>query len=429
MVKYLDKRMLSRLMLLAMLFLLVSSVTPTTGFVAADDDGTTTEDDDDTTETHDDSDDDDEHEIEHYRDSDSTVWIETDIMTVTLSPDIPSYQYWYSADANGSHARFMVSYLMIVEFDDNNSDGVYQPNETIAFAPLDAFNWALQTGSITDELGNVLEVYASYTKGGLSSEWEDDWFEDWMPGYEQEDHEEGSALQASDDDYNFSKFESMTLQFYGHVYRTDVVGNITDDAGVQANYTVEGGVELKVDIEIGNFPFESSTSKVTVLNYLREDLSSDDSDHHYLLHEEDGEDEIDSEDETEYGVEFDEHDEDDDGVSDYVQELSLVDSTSNVTRGFYRWLDKAVVTHLNGSKTAVDVEASYWTGGDGLLLFLAYPNFDGGSILHDPSMRLIETGSPVGSSPGLFGVPLQTLSLIGIAAAAIVLIGIAAKRR
>ena len=106
-----------------------------------------------------------------------------------------------------------------------------------------------------------------------------------------------------------------------------------------------------------------------------------------------------------------------------------MDSADNVTRGFYRWLDKAVITHLNGSETAVDVDASYWTDGQGLLLFLAYPNFDGGSILHDPSMRFVETGSPVTAPIGILGVPLETISLIGVVAAIVVVAGIAVKRR
>lgn len=412
------KTLFGKALLLSVLFLLVSSVI-TAHAVTLSDDG------------NDDSDDD-EKEPEERRDSDGTAWIQTDILTVMLNPEIPSYQYWYTSDDNGSLTRFMVNYMMIVEFEDANGDGVYQPDETLAFAPLDAFEWSLQTGAITNNLGRNIEVYASYTKGGLSGDWEDDWFKDWMPGY---DDDENDTLLASDGgedpDYDFSRFKFMTLQLYGHIYMEDYNGTVTDDEGIKANYTVLGGVELKIDIEIGNFPFLSNTSSVAVLNYLREDVaSSDEYDHQFVLHEDSGDDEHDSSDVMEFlGEEFEDLDEDDDGIDDTVQEISFVDSATDVTRGFYRWLDTAVMTMLNGSKVGVDVSASYWTDGNGLLLFFAYPNFDGGSILHDPSLRLIEGGSPYTPPMGILNLPIESFALIGAAVVLIAGVGLIFKRR
>jgi len=190
-------------------------------------------------------------------------------------------------------------------------------------------------------------------------------------------------------------------------------------------------MELKVDIEIGNFPFISNTSKVAVLNYLRDDVSSsDEHEHCFNLHEDDGDNEIDSEDiSDDHGVEFEDRDDDNDGEDDDIQQLSIVDNANNATRGFYSWLDKAVITDLNGTETAVDVDASYWTDGQGFLLFFAYPNFDGGSILHDPSMRLLDSGTPVIQSTGLLNLPMETIAFIGVAAAVVVVVGLAIKRR
>jgi len=420
------KTLLGKALLLSMLFLLVSSIVTVSAFTPSDDDGG---DDDSKDDSHEE-----EKEPDEHRDSDGTAWIQTDIMTVMLDPEIPSYQYWYTSDDNGSLTRFMVNYLMIVEFEDDNGDGVYQPNETLAFAPLDAFEWSLQTGAITNELGQNTEVYASYTKGGLSGDWEDDWFEDWMPGYEDEEDDNETLLASEgegDYDYDFSRFKFMTLQFYGHIYMDDYNGTVTDDEGVKANYTVLGGVELKIDIEIGNFPFLSNTSSVAVLNYLREDVaSSDEYDHLFILHEDSGDDEHDSSEEMEHlGEVFEDHDEDNDGEDDEVQEISFVDATTDVTHGFYRWLDTAVMTMLNGSQVAVDVSASYWTDGNGLLLFFAYPNFDGGSILHDPSLRLIEDGSPYTPPVGLLNIPIESYALIGTVIVLIAGVGLAIKRR
>lgn len=103
---------LSKVAVILMLFILVSSVPAA---LAQDDDD------------HDDDDDyeeyEDEHEPEYERDEDGVVWIQTDIMTAMLDPEVPSYQLWYTADDNGTLARFRVAYLMIVEFQDSNGDG------------------------------------------------------------------------------------------------------------------------------------------------------------------------------------------------------------------------------------------------------------------------------------------------------------------
>jgi hypothetical protein len=393
-----------------------------------------TEDETETEEEHEEDDEyEEEHEPDHSRDSDGTAWIQTDIITVRLDNEQPMFQFWYSSDNNGSQARFLVSYLMIVEFEDLNGDNVYQVNETLDFAPLDAFEWVLQTGAVTDELGHNTEVYASYTKGGLSDDWEDDWFEDWMPGYDPDEPEEPFVLSDDSEDINFTRFEGLTLQFYAHMYMDDYNGSISDDEGIKANYTVLGGVELKIDIEIGNFPYLSETSNVAVLNLLQEDVAStEDSDHHFRLHEDDEDEDHDSEDamaEEDWGEKFEDDDEDNDGQHDEVQELSLIDASTDTTRGFYRWLDKAVMTLPGGSQEAVDVDASYWTNGEALLLFFSYPNFDGGSILHDPSMRFVELAAPPGNGGPLIPEGLVVPATIAIALVAIVGLGIAMKRR
>ena len=417
------KALFGKALLFVMLFLLVSSVATVNAFKTSGDDGTPTE-----TETeppH--EDDDDSYEIEERRDEYGTAWIETDIVTVMLNPELPSYQYWFTPDENGSLARFMVNFMMIVEFEDYNEDGVYQPGETLAFAPLDAFEWILKTGTITKEDGSTKEVYASYTKGGLSYDWEDDWFEEWMPGWEEEEDppEDDPSLLASGDleNHTFAHFAGLTLQFYGHIYSEDRNGTVATEGGVHAEYTVKGGTELKVDIEIGNFPFISETSKVAILNYLREDVaSSDDVNHYFTLHEEFGDDDHESEDEMEIlGEKFDDVPDED------IQEISFVEGGTDETQGFYRWVDKALVKNLEGFKEPVDVQASYWTNGEALLLFLAYPNFNGGSLIHDPSVRLLESASPY-VPPTPIDIPVMTVA-VGSSVVILVAVGLTLKRR
>ena len=415
--------MLGTLLLLVMFPMLVAaqSYNPGGGVQQKDDTTTTT------TSTQNET----EHELQEHRDTDGTVWIQTDMMTVRLSPNIPEYQFWYSSDSNGSMARFMVSYRMIVEFNDLNGDGVYQPNETIGFVPLEAFEWTVQTGTIKNDQGQIVEVYASYTKGGLKQgSMDDSWFGGWMPGYMGPGHENGNMSMASDDGEgelhgNFTRFQNMTLRFYAHIYMNDYHGNVSDDAGVKANYTVLGGVEMKVDIEIGNYPFLSANTKIAVLNYLRDNVAL----YHehmfrFRFHDDYGSHEINSDDDMEHGMGMGEmfH-----GIPQNVtQGLSLVDSMTNTSLGFYRWVDKAVMTLNNGSSIAVDVGASYWTNGEALLLFFAYPNFDGGSLAHDPSFGVVEGNSPVST-----GLPWITSGLLlGLGAIVVVaVIAVLATKR
>jgi hypothetical protein len=425
-VKYVKKQNVSKLAMLTMMFLLLVSVSHVAAFTPSDDGGGDTT----TTETTHSTTTEADHSVGQYRESDGSAWIQTDVMTAVLDPQQPTFQFWYTNNDNGSLARFMVSYRMIVEFQDLNGDGAYQPNETIAFAPLDAFEWSLQTGTITDANNKTTEVFASYTKGGLNNEWESDWYKGWMPGLNESESNPASFADDSSS-LNFTRFSGMTLRFYAHLYTSDHTANITDDSGIHGNYTIAGGSELKVDVEIGNFPFLSNTSKVAVLNYLRDDVaSSHDSEHSFTVHENHGEVEVHSQDTShDYGIPLVNQDSNHDGQDDSVQHLSLVDSAANLTQGLYTWLDKAVVTFLNGSQIAVNVDASFFTDGYGLLLFLAYPNFDGGSITHDPSMKLLVSGNPVQGSLWILGLPIETIALIGVAAAIIVVAGFAIRRR
>ena len=383
----------------------------------SDDDHNTTSEDDDgpTTETETEY----EHEPEYERDENGTTWIQTDIISVRLDDHFPSYQFWYTSDVNGSLAKFAVSYRTVVEFEDLNADGVYQMNETIASVPLSAFDWNLQTGSVTNENGHNEEVYATYIKGGLKSEEIDD---DWTS----ENGDGNSVFSISDDDpgeLDLSMYKDMTLQFYGHLYMDDYVGSITNDEGVQANYTISGGVEFKIDIEIGNFPFQSNTSKIAILNYLQEDLASgDNTNYEFVTHEEDGDHILESENIShDQGVKFENKDEESNNVT---QGLSLIEGSTNITRGLYRWIDRALMTLPNSATQSVDVGASYWTDGNAMLLFLAYPNFDGGTLMHDPSLKLEEQSNPVTQTP----TTAQTFPLeLGIVAiGVVVIIGIAA---
>ncbi|MHA2264223.1 MAG: hypothetical protein ACXAEN_17660 [Candidatus Thorarchaeota archaeon] len=356
----------------------------------------------------------------HMMGNDS-VWITTDVITIMATEEMPAFHYWYTNDNNGSMAKFMAAYGMIAEFEDSNSDAAFQFNETLHFAPLAAYEWTLQTGSVMDDDGMTTEVWLKYTKGGIHGIAEDDhgMMHDLpgVPGMPGAPHmyEEGSDIE---------RFENLTIQIWAHIYFEDYNGTVSDSHGVHANYTVAGGTELKIDIEMGNFPFSSETTQVALQTMLNENMGMghmDEGSHMFRTHEEShnvtGTSMMnwmsDSGNETLFG----------NVVGTHMQHIDFSDASTNITHGFYKWIDQAVISWPGGETEVVNVSASYVPTGMGLSLFFAYPNFGNGSLLHDPSIGVYEdTG---------FQVPadLSFLATIGGASIVVVLVAIVIIRR
>ncbi|MHA1965473.1 MAG: hypothetical protein ACXACG_03305 [Candidatus Thorarchaeota archaeon] len=354
-----------------------------------------------------------------YEMGDDAVWISTDVITIMAMEEMPAFNFWYSSDNNGSMARFMAAYTMIAEFEDANGDEAYQFNETLYAAPLGAYEWTLQTGSIEDENGTTTEVWLKYTKGGIHEGGPED--DHMMSGLDMMTPMYG---EVSDVD----RFENVTLQFWAHIYIEDYNGTISDSEGISTNYTIAGGTELKIDIEIGNFPFSNETSKVTIQTMLNENMdmgsmmgSMMEPSHMFMTHEEflnfTGNSMMD------WSTEFGNETRFDNVMGTHMQQIDFIDVESRTTQGFYKWLDQAVTNWAGGLSQAVNVTASYVPTGMGLSVFLAYPNFGNGSLLHDPSIGLIEGAEPLAL------IPVSSLVLGGIVVMAVLALAVVAIRR
>jgi hypothetical protein len=350
-----------------------------------------------------------------YEIGEDAVWITTDVITIMAMEEMPAFNFWYGSDANGSMARFMAAYTMIAEFEDANGDEAYQFNETLFAAPLGAYEWTVQTGSIEDQDGDTIEVWLKYTKSGIREGGPEDYH--MMPGIEMMSSMYG---EVSDID----RFENVTLQFWAHIYFEDYNGTVSDSEGTSTYYTIAGGTELKIDIEIGNFPFSSETSKVAIQTMLNENMcmgSMMQQNHMFMTHEEfqniTGNSMMDWS--THYGNEtrFD------NVMGTHMQQISFIDAISRTTQGFYKWLDQAVISWPGGLSETVNVTASYVPTGMGLSVFLAYPNFGNGSLLHDPSIGLIEGSIPLSLTP------FSPLVLGGIVVIAVLALAVVASRR
>ena len=339
---------------------------------------------------------------------DGTVWINTNMITIMANGEMPMFHFWYAVDDEGAHAKFSTSFVMLAEFEDSNEDGGYQTDEVLHFAPLSAYEWSLTTGTV-EEGGVVTEVWLKYTKSGVRSVQ--------MPD---------AAPAALEGTGSFMRFEDVTMQIWGHIYLEDFTGEIRDDHGSHTNYTVAGGSELKIDIEIGNFPFSSEDSMVTVQTLQREHIATGIQEpkihrHRIETREQFRNTTLDSDmnwtttegNETRF--------ESMNGTN--IQKIDFIDYEAGLAQGFFSWVDKAVITWPWGDTEAVGVNATYVPTGVGTAVYLSYPYFDNGSILHDPSIGLYPEGVPIISEL------IDMILVAGIGAVALVAVLIVLVRR
>ena len=328
---------------------------------------------------------------------DGSVWINTDIISIMANAGVPEFHFWFTADENGTRAQFSSTYASLIEFEDQNNDSAFQMDEILYSAPLAAYEWTITTGKVVED-SVTKEVWLKYTKSGVKSSM--------MMDDHHEDFNETGDIQ---------RFADVTIQIWAHIYLYDYTGTVTDDHGVHFNYTVAGKSELKTDIEIANFPFSSENSSVAIQVMLNENKATGMQNmhqHRIETRERFRNTTINSEmnwtttggNETRF-----------ERMNDtFCQRMDFVDGTTDVAQGYFTWLDKAVITWPGGETEAVNVTASYIPRGDGTAVYLAYPYFDDGSILHDPSIGLYPEGAPS------IGTPINYVVVAGIGGVALI---------
>jgi len=343
---------------------------------------------------------------DHTRRSDGSVWVNTDIITIKANGSIPQFHFWYTSDEDGSRVKFSTSFVMLVEFEDQNDDGAYQTQEHLYFAPLSAYEWTLTSGEVVEDEVTT-EVWLKYTKSGVKP--------GMMPG---------APLAALEGLGDIQRFADVTLQIWAHIYLEDYTGEVTDDHGVHFNYTVAGRSELKMDIEIGNFPFSSENSSVAIQTLQHENEATNEQyRHHHRMETR----------ERLRNVTFDSYmnwtttggneTRFERMNSTECQRIDFIDDETGVAQGFYSWLDTATITWPGGETEAVDVIASYVPRGDGVAVYLAYPYFDDGIILHDPSIGLYPEGVPS------VGTPIDYVLIAGIGGLALIAVLVVLVRK
>jgi hypothetical protein len=220
------------------------------------------------------------------------------------------------------------------------------------------------------------------------------------------------------------RFADVTIQIWAHIYLADYTGEVSDDHGVQFNYTVAGGSELKMDIEIGNFPFNSEDSSVAIQTLLREDeATGTQNQHQHRLETRERFRNVTCDSDMNWTTTGGNETRFERMNGTELQRMDFVDQESEIAQGFFSWLDKAVITWPGGETESVDVTASYVPLGDGIAVYLAYPYFDDGSILHDPSIGLYPEGAPS------IGVPIDYVLVAGVGGVALLAILVVLVRK
>ncbi len=274
------------------------------------------------------------------------------------------------------HVEQKVNFRALIEFNDADHNGVFESNELVAKAVLDEGQWT-HTGFYS--LPSHAGVGINFTQAGPLS------------------LGAGAPLPA------------------GSVVLIVKAYNTTQTVTVNGKPVTIVTAELKFDIVIKSWPFQNAT------NMLALQVNMHSSSEHYDLDQDSGTQTVDgSHDE---GAQTAEHQFHETSAVEQETRLSSGLITTSSTIGFFRFVNTATVTSTSGATSSVPVTASYKSefendGADKetfMKLYLAYPNFGTGILMHDPSIG--------------FGSGIPTLYLIVAGAAAAGLIAVVVIRR
>ena len=299
----------------------------------------------------------------------------TGSLTATFEGMVPKVTFYdHNSMMRDTH---QVNFRALIEFNDADHNGVFESNEAVARAVLDEGQWT-HTG-----------FYSLPSGAGVG--------------------------------INFTQASPMNLVGGGVLRAGSVVlivkaYNTTHTVTVDGKQVTMGSAELKFDVVINSWPFQNTT------NMLALQVNMHSSSEHYDLGEDSGTQTVDgSHDEGSQTTEHQFHE-----TSNVEQETKLSTGaiTTSSTLGFFRFVNTATVTSPSGTTSSVPVTASFKSEADNdgaehetfMKLYLAYPNFGQGSLVHDPSIGL---GS---------GFPTLYLIVAGAAAAGLIAVVVIRRR-
>lgn len=309
-------------------------------------------------------------------------------LTAIFEGQKPSLRFFFNSDPRQA---YFVKFNSLIEHNDTDHNLVFEHNETLAMASLEAANW---THTNFTDTGDHVEI--SFTTHQLLIQ---------PAGRHTEDTESG-------------RLANVDVTFIAKLYKTNVVKTITVG---NATFTIHGGVEIKVDILIAHWPFISMNNRLALRIDLHSQLNE------FRLQEHDGEHEVHNDEtdthenetththETEHtnGVEHEINDHEDGGEG----KIQFLTNNSTIG-GFFRFVNNSIT---DGKPTPVGASFRFESDEDSqtqneFKLFISYHSFSN-TLVHDPSFGITPRGA---QTPFISLVPLAVVS-IALSAAAVAL--------
>ncbi len=275
---------------------------------------------------------------------DESIIIRNKVFVVQLNRTSPEIIYYYATD-NGTTGKYVMRYVRLIAFKDSNGDMAYNDGESVANSDFGLHKWSIGNINIARDLsrGDYIEF--------------------------------DMAAQLDILDKTFVHVCEASITFHYFI----ATGNTSVPYGA---YSIAGGVEMKIDI-LMSFPEPAKLSFIGADHVaLEQKLFDEKAAHDYRLVEGSG------------AHTFD--DKKAEPLRKFVptgerSEVCRLINSSGVEHGFYSWASNAEVEGVSGSANvtaAISVDRS-------LRLFLCYPfTSNTTSILHDPSVGVIEANKP-----------------------------------
>ena len=309
---------------------------------------------------------------------DQLITIKTDVIEVYVSKSRPELKFWYNPAEDGdlvttterlkTDTNFKLIFNRIIGFNDRNSNQIYNRGEELYAAELSESVWHISeiTYGETQEFGNYIEFQMSSMIDLFRIERELRTDEK-----EPEPEHDPELLRTTRTIFNWAK---VTFKFL-------ITTNDFQTSG-PATYKIEGGVELKIDIDIEIYnPIEVNAICIEHLIYDDSQL------HRFKTYEADGPHVYDKN-----GYDFDERQFLE--LSEDKQRIGFIDD-QDLEHGYYSWVPYANLTYSSGKTVYEAVKASYETDGSLMRLYICYPYTERlSTISHDPSIGVIEEANP-----------------------------------
>ncbi len=311
-------------------------------------------------------------------DHSGNITIQNGNLTAIFDGQKPSIRFFFTSNVR---QVYFAKFNSLTEFNDTTNTLVFYHNESLQTASLEAANWTHSQFYNASDGATAID----FTTHQLII----------TPTGHMQDTTGTSHLSNTN--------VTITAKLYPtNTDHTVTVGNST--------FTIHGGVEIKLDISIGNWPFINSNDRLA----LRIDLHT--SINEFEVHEHDGDHEVNETHINEGDHEIDDHqgENHDHQGEGQVQLLTA----SGLVGGFFRFANNAIT---DMSSTAV--AASFRFEPDEVnsaqhefKLYLSYHSFSK-SLVHDPSFGVVPL--PRQSFPVFAAV---SVVLIGVMSAAAVLV-------